>query len=111
MAQISQIAQRQVQQEVQQQAGELLAHLAGYVRVRTIDIGLRFSLLKAVASYPLEITAEALMEETGLDPSTLRSWRWGSTTPIHWRRIWTSSLWTRISLATSAVSPACWSSP
>jgi SAM-dependent methyltransferase len=74
MAQISQIAQQQVQHEVRQQAGRLLAQLAGYVGVRTIEIGLRSGLLEAVASYPLGITAEALAEETGLDPLYLEVW-------------------------------------
>ena len=74
MAQISQLAQQHVQQEVQQQAGKLLSQIAGYVGVRTIDIGLSSGLLEAVASYPLGITAEALAEETGLDPLYLEVW-------------------------------------
>ncbi len=74
MAQTSQLTQQQVQQEVQQQAGKLLSQVAGYVGVRTIDIGLRSGLLEAVASYPLGITAEALAEETELDPLYVEVW-------------------------------------
>ncbi|MBI2855444.1 MAG: class I SAM-dependent methyltransferase [Chloroflexi bacterium] len=74
MAQTSQSAQQRVQQEVQQQAGKLLAQVAGYVGVRTLDIGLRSGLLDAVGHYPLGITAEALAEETGLDALYVGVW-------------------------------------
>ena len=77
MTQTSQPTQL-VHQEVQQQAGKLLSQVAGYVGVRTIDRGLSSGLLEAVASYPLGITAEALAEETGLDPLYVEVWshRW-----------------------------------
>ena len=35
----------EVQQAVQQQAGKLLSQVAGYVGVRTMDMGLRLGLL------------------------------------------------------------------
>ena len=73
MTQTSQPTQL-VHQEVRQQAGKLLSQVAGYVGVRTIDIGLSSGLLEAVASYPLGITAEALAEETGLDPLYVEVW-------------------------------------
>ncbi len=42
----------EVQQAIHQQAGKLLSQVAGYVGVRTIDIGLRFGLLEEIAKQP-----------------------------------------------------------
>ena len=64
----------EVQQEIQQQAGKILSQVAGYVGLRTIDIGLQHGLLAALADAPLGMTAEALAEETGLDPFYTAVW-------------------------------------
>ena len=64
----------QPNQEVQQQAGKLLSQVAGYVGLRTIDIGLQHGLLETLAKAPLGMTAEALAEETGLDPLYTDVW-------------------------------------
>jgi len=42
----------EMQQAIQQQAGKLLSQVAGYVGLRTIDIGLRFGLLDEIARHP-----------------------------------------------------------
>ena len=73
MTQTSQTAQ-EVQQEIQQQAGKLLSQVAGYVGLRTIDIGLQHGLLETLAKAPLGMTAEALAEETGFDPFYAAVW-------------------------------------
>ena len=59
MPQTSQPTQ-QVQREVQQRAGKVLSQVAGYVGLRTIDIGLQHGLLETLAKAPLGMTAEAL---------------------------------------------------
>ncbi len=64
----------EVQQAIQQQAGKLLSQMAGYVGVRTVDIGLRFGLLEEIAKHPQGITAEALAREKGLDPFYVQVW-------------------------------------
>ncbi|MCH7811491.1 MAG: class I SAM-dependent methyltransferase [Chloroflexi bacterium] len=53
---------------VQQQAGKVLSHVAGYVGARTIDIGLRHGLLEETNRHPDGISAEALAKATSLDP-------------------------------------------
>ncbi len=73
MTQTSQPTQ-EIQQTIQQQAGKLLSQVAGYVGLRTIDIGLQHGLLEALAKTPLGMTAEALAEETGLDPLYTQVW-------------------------------------
>ena len=73
MIQTSQPTQ-EVQQEIQQQAGKVLSQVAGYVGLRTIDIGLQHGLLEALEKTPLGMTAEALAEETGLDPLYAEVW-------------------------------------
>ena len=73
MTQTSQPTQ-EVQQEIQQQAGKVLSQVAGYVGLRTIDIGLQHGLFETLAKAPLGMTAEALAEETGLDPFYTEVW-------------------------------------
>jgi SAM-dependent methyltransferase len=63
-----------VQQAIQQQAGKLLSQVAGYVGVRTMDIGLRFGLFGEVAKHPRGITADALAKQTGLDSFYVQVW-------------------------------------
>ncbi|MEX0785224.1 MAG: class I SAM-dependent methyltransferase [Dehalococcoidia bacterium] len=52
-------------EEVQQQAGKILAHVAGYVGARTIVIGLRFGLFETLAEGPM--TSDQLAENRGID--------------------------------------------
>lgn len=52
-------------EEVQQQAGKILAHVAGYVGARTIELGLRFGLFEALAGGPM--TSDQLAEKSGID--------------------------------------------
>ena len=39
------------QQAIQQQAGKLVSQVAGYVSVRTMEIGLRFGLLDEISKH------------------------------------------------------------
>ncbi len=64
----------EVQQAIQQQAGKLLSQVAGYVGVRTMDIGLRFGLLEEIAKHPHGITPEALARQKGLDAFYVQVW-------------------------------------
>ena len=64
----------QLQQAMQQQAGKLLSQVAGYVGVRTIDIGLRLGLLEEIAKHPEGITTDELTKQTGLDPLYVQVW-------------------------------------
>lgn len=64
----------QTQQEVQQQAGKLLSQVAGYVGVRTIEIGLRLGLLDEIAKHPGGIATDALAGKTGLDAVYVDVW-------------------------------------
>ena len=73
MTQTSPVTQ-EVQQAIQQQAGKILSQVAGYVGLRTIDIGLQHGLLETLAMTPLGMTAEGLAEETGLDPLYTEVW-------------------------------------
>jgi hypothetical protein len=73
MTQTSQPTQ-EVHQEFQQQAGKVLSQLAGYVGLRTIDIGLQHGLLQALSKTLLGMTAEALAEEAGLEPFYTEVW-------------------------------------
>lgn len=61
-------------EEVQQQAGKVLAQVAGYVGVRTMDIGLRLGLFEEIAKHPQGIRAEALAKEKNTDPFYTQVW-------------------------------------
>ena len=61
-------------EEIQQQAGKLLSQVAGYVGVRTIDIGLRLGLLEELAKHPEGLTVEALARQKALDPFYVGVW-------------------------------------
>ncbi len=73
MTQQSQSSQ-DIQQAIQQQAGKLLSQVAGYVGVRTMDIGLHFGLFEEIAKHPQGITAEALAKQTNVDPFYTQVW-------------------------------------
>ena len=64
----------EVQQAIQQQAGKLVSQVAGYIGVRTMEIGLRFGLLEEIATHPQGIAAEALARQKGLDPFYVQVW-------------------------------------
>ena len=65
---------QEIQQAIQQQAGKLLTQVAGYVGVRTMDIGLRFGLFEEISKHPQGITPNALAEQMGLDSFYAQVW-------------------------------------
>ncbi|NIQ40125.1 MAG: methyltransferase domain-containing protein [Proteobacteria bacterium] len=65
---------QEVQQAIHEQAGKLLSQVAGYIGVRTMEIGLRFGLLEEIAKHPQGITAEALAKQKALDPFYVQVW-------------------------------------
>lgn len=62
------------QQEIQQQAGKILAQFAGYVGVKTMEIGLRSGLLEEIAKHPQGISADDLAKQKGFDPLYTSVW-------------------------------------
>ena len=61
-------------EEIEQQAGKVLSQVAGYVGVRTMDIGLRLGLFEVIAKHGDGISSEALAKERGLDPLYTQVW-------------------------------------
>ncbi|MGH9184143.1 MAG: class I SAM-dependent methyltransferase [Acidimicrobiales bacterium] len=59
---------------VQDQAGAVLAHAAGYVGHRTIAMGLRQSLVAALGRHPDGLTADGLADIAGVDPFYAGVW-------------------------------------
>lgn len=68
------MTQTAVSQDIQQQASKLLSHVAGYVGLRTMDIGLRYGLIEELARHPNGMTADELAQARGLDPFYVRVW-------------------------------------
>ena len=68
------MTQSNAPQEIQQQAGKILSYVAGYVAVKTLEMGLQSGLLEKIAKYPRGITSDALAKETGFDPLYTRVW-------------------------------------
>ncbi|MCI0856481.1 MAG: methyltransferase domain-containing protein [Chloroflexi bacterium] len=62
------------QEEVQQQAGKIITHVAGYVGVKAIDMGLRLGMLDELAKHPDGVTSDALAEALSLDPFYVGVW-------------------------------------
>ncbi|HEY5638469.1 MAG TPA: class I SAM-dependent methyltransferase [Dehalococcoidia bacterium] len=62
------------QEEIQQQAGKVLQQVAGYVGVRTIDIGLRHGLLEEMSKHSSGLTADELAKNAGIDPFYAMVW-------------------------------------
>jgi predicted O-methyltransferase YrrM len=60
--------------ELQQAAGKILGHAAGYVATRTLEAGLRHGIFKAIAEAPNGLTAEQIASATNLDPSYTGVW-------------------------------------
>jgi SAM-dependent methyltransferase len=59
---------------IKDQAGKILAHVAGYVGGRTIEIGLAHGLIEALAARPDGLTPEELAVRTELDPWYVAVW-------------------------------------
>jgi SAM-dependent methyltransferase len=57
-----------------EQAGALLAHVAGYASHRTISMGLRSGLIAELAEHPDGLTPDELAESLGLDPFYVGVW-------------------------------------
>ena len=66
--------QTQTVPEMQQQAGKVLTQIAGYVGVRTIDMGLRFGLFSVLAQHPQGLRTEELAMQTDTDPFYMAVW-------------------------------------
>lgn len=62
------------QQEIQQQAGKILSQVAGYVGVKTMEIGLRSGLVEEIAKQPQGISADDLAKKLGFDPLYTLVW-------------------------------------
>ena len=63
-----------VQEEIQAQAGKFLTQMAGFVGVKTIQIGLTSGLLEAVSGHTDGITARSLASTTGPDELYVSVW-------------------------------------
>lgn len=59
---------------IKDQAGKILAHVAGYVGGRTIEIGLAHGLIETLARHPAGLTAGELARVRGLDPYYVGVW-------------------------------------
>jgi ubiquinone/menaquinone biosynthesis C-methylase UbiE len=63
-----------MQEEIMQQSGKLLGSVAGYIAMRTIDLGLSKGLFKEISKHPNGIEVSELAKNTGLDPFYVRVW-------------------------------------
>ncbi len=62
------------QEEIQKQAGKVLQQIAGYVGVRTIDIGLKHGLLEELSKHSGGLTSDELARNAGIDPFYSMVW-------------------------------------
>ncbi len=62
------------QEEIQKQAGKVLQQVAGYVGVRTIDIGLKHGLLEELSKHSGGLTSDELARNAGIDPFYSMVW-------------------------------------
>jgi len=60
--------------EIKEQAGKVLAHVAGYVATRTLEMGVSHGFFEAIASHPGGIDVESLAEQLGYDPFYTEVW-------------------------------------
>ncbi len=60
--------------ELQAQAGKILSQVAGYVGMRTIDIGLQSGLIAEMAKHPEGLSAKGLAENAGVDLFYAQVW-------------------------------------
>lgn len=63
-----------VQKEIQEQAGKYLAQVAGFVGVKTMEMGLRYGFFEEIAKHPKGITSEDLARVKGTDPFYTGVW-------------------------------------
>lgn len=63
-----------MQEEIKQQAGKLLGSVAGYVAMRTIELGLSKGLFKEINKHPNGIEVSALATNTNLDSFYVNVW-------------------------------------
>jgi hypothetical protein len=56
------------------QAGKVLTQVAGYVGVKTIEMGLRLGLIQDLADSPHGLTASDLAKRKGMDPRYTQVW-------------------------------------
>lgn len=61
-------------QDIKEQAGKLLNHVAGFVGMRTIEMGLSHGLFAELAKHPEGISLEQLATKTGRDPFYVKVW-------------------------------------
>ncbi len=62
------------QEEIQKQAGKVLQQVAGYVGVRTIDIGLKHGLLEELSKHSGGLSSDELAQNAGIDPFYAMVW-------------------------------------
>ena len=62
------------QEEIQKQAVKVLQQIAGYVGVRTIDIGLKHGLLEELSKHSGGLTSDELAKNAGIDPFYAMVW-------------------------------------
>ena len=60
--------------QIQEQGAKLLGQAAGYIGLRTIELGLRHGLFARIAEHPAGITVEQLAGDAGLDEFYLGIW-------------------------------------
>lgn len=61
-------------EEVQKQAGTVLSHVAGYVAVKAMNIGLHHGLFEEIGKHSQGLTVSALAEAVDMDPFYLEVW-------------------------------------
>ena len=62
------------QEEIQKQAGKVLQQVAGYVGVRTIDIGMKHGLLEELSKHSGGLTSDELAKNAGIDAFYAMVW-------------------------------------
>ena len=60
--------------DMKQQAGKVLGHVAGYVGLRTIEIGLTHGLFEAMGKHAVGLTTEQLAAEKSVDEFYVGIW-------------------------------------
>ncbi len=62
------------QEEIQQQAGKIISQVAGYVGVKTIDMGTKLGMLAELAKHPDGMTSDALADALSMDAFYMGVW-------------------------------------
>jgi ubiquinone/menaquinone biosynthesis C-methylase UbiE len=63
-----------MQEEIKQQSGKLLGSVAGYIAMRTIELGLSRGIFKEINKHPNGISLSELAKNTNLDPFYVNVW-------------------------------------